>query len=294
MIHPTRPTPNLFLLKQLPNTPKQALKPVSMRIKSNKEKTDVEHNVRPHERSVPPPIVVRNICTMQIRIRDAVSTKLAVLCRSGVIQRSHRLVRERTRVLSARHATRRLENVDFSRRAANWRAVGASRHHGRDKPRKWRDVVREMPELDESGEGLDDTVEGEDEGVEENRHHSSCLGVRRNHRNGLRESGVVELVEHEHEPNEEASHRRNGSVAVPADGKVPADEADGRDDQIEGDFDKNVCDDEGGPMVHFGVALADFVEVADDKEAGLEEHYEDKTEEENHEDGEGLVLEALD
>ena len=132
-------------------------------------------------------------------------------------------------------------------------------------------------------------VQSEDEGEEEAEQERSDLRVRRHGGDGLADGGVVEREPHAHDEVREAS-----AVGREADGPVPAEEVERRAEDVPRDLDQDLGRDERGPAVHPAVALAHLEDVAHVDERDLQLVRERDGDDHGHEDGEEVVLGALD
>jgi len=255
-----------------------------------------EHRVERRERAevpeIAPAVPVRHVQGRQVGVRHGEPTEPALLRVVRVVDGRQGGLRELPRVLAACHPGGRVEDVDLCFRAADGHAVRGGRHHRGDEVREGGDVVGEVPEPDELGQGLHDAREGQDERVEEDGQHGGGLGVRGHDGQALREARVVQLVEHEDEPHHGAPAARD--VLPPPDREVPADEAERGDDEVERDLHRDAGDDEDGPVVHLGVLLAHLVKLPVLDKPRLQLHDDHQRQEKEHKHGEGLVLQACD
>jgi hypothetical protein len=63
--------------------------------------------------------------------------------------------------------------------------------------------------------------------------------------------------------------------------------------KLNGISNQGVCNDEDAPVVHVRMLLAHIVYLAEIDESGSDEHNQDEAEQQDREDGENLVLQAL-
>lgn len=224
------------------------------------------------------------------------SAERAIPCGGRVLEVAAHGADVRRHVLVASLTGRRLE-MQVLDVGTNDVGVGDSGgEHARDEVCEGRDAIHEDPEPGEHVGASEDTAEDEGEGEEEIGNVAARFGGFNTGDDHTGEGGREE-EEREDEEEHEAATLGDGAggfrVVVEADGVIPGDEDEQAGNSVPGEFDNNVGQHEGAPVVSFRGAFAGFVEGTLGDEVGhdlLDKLAEDR---EEHEDGEELVLEAL-
>ena len=202
----------------------------------------------------------------------------------------------RLHVLPASPARGRLEMQVLNVAADDVGVGDGGGKHARDKVRKGRDAVHEDPKPGERVWAGEDTAEDEGEGEEKVGNVASRFGSFDAGDDHTGEGGCEKEErekKEEHEPTALSDGVGGLRVAEETDGVVPGNEEKEAGNGIPGEFDNDVGEHEGAPVVSFRGALAHFVEgtLGDEVRHDLLNELAENSE--NHEDGEELVLEAL-